>query len=245
MGRRLSRTRILALASAGAVGAILILTAPLVVHLYEKFAEHVRTRPDPRLGTSGDQKQVLLALLENPPIPGPRLLVVPHGPTREAPPRSRVLLDQTVAFCDPGSIRAGCVAEADAAVLDVGLDGIFNRKLRLELLAANRTTVRVEVPSGIAIRPFPANDILPLLKPSRHSDECRSPVFPDSFDALQVSRAVFTHDGEHALIYFLRRTCDEPYDQASLHYFRRVGVRWENAGRVRLGLLERAAAVGP
>jgi hypothetical protein len=239
MGSGPRPARIRMLACALAAGAFALFTTPLLIHEYCLFAEYLRTRPDPQLGTPDEQAAVLRALLDDPPVASVRLSTPLDGVSIVGyPPRMRLLLDRTVAFCRAKPESTECPPLAEQDVMDVRLDERFDRKLRRELIEANRASVPVDVPAGTAFASASLTDIVPLLDrlgPDVTADQCTGTSFPDSFDASQVSRAVFAENGHYALVYVYTRTCDLTFDVATLHSFRRQGVRWENAGRVRLG----------
>lgn len=220
--------RILALS--GVIAGLIVSagSAPIVLYQLEQVRVERANRPDPHPATVTEQREILRALLkEN------RYLGVPPPPPKpgerwEQPkPRPVVLASSSVFFCratpDPKPNRACIHSHVEEALGDRTLDTKIPVKLRLELVAGNRTSVPIPDPRTQALyRPLSEVERA-LAGPDWWHDFYR--VFPGTAGLLQASRAVLSDDRTHALIY-VAHTCDGLCGTGAVYELAKDGAGW-------------------
>src|SRR5687767_513307 len=110
-----------------------------------------------------------------------------------------VLLDTSVVICDPNARDKTAYPECSGRpsfipITAMEYDAEVPRKLRLELVAANRKAVQVPDPKMAKVIYRPRTDVEALVR-SEGGWESFSAMFPGAAGYVEYSRAVQTSDG--------------------------------------------------
>ena len=148
-------------------------------------------------------------------------------------PGPLVLLDTSVVICSPNapdkSDYPACSGRPSFfSVTAMEYDVAIPRKLRLELVEANRKAVGIPDPGMAKVIYRPRTDVEVLIEDDGW--DSFSTKFPGAVGYIEFSRAVRSDDGRYALIYEARHCHGACFSGGNLHYFVRVGNTWRLAG---------------
>lgn len=230
MQRKPRLSKILAGSAAIVVLIAIALAIPLVGPALRAAEERRAARPNPILTSDaefGALAQVLFHDWEFDGIPPPP--PEDDEPLRPSEMKTTILLDTSLAFCDParqqGSAASECGWPALAElILSMDYDSKIPRRLRQELILANRASV-----------PVPAFDVRDTIEMPRakvdgsfaggNSWDGFYSKFPNANGYAAISRPVLSQDGTHALLY-VSHHCGGLCGTGYLHYFARSGGTW-------------------
>jgi hypothetical protein len=210
-----------------AVLAVAGLATPLALHRLEQEAARRAAEPSPTVAPISVQREIARQIVLD--FTGS---ATPSEPTRRGPV-SVVLIGSTIAFCavEVSKIRPACPPDHyQEYIASVDLDLELPRQLRRELIAANLSSMPVPdpaMPSAI----YRSRQSLGDAIVGRNATENFDREFPDSDGYLELSRAVLSRDGNHALIYVSFR-CGSLCGHGTLRYFARTPTGWRLSKRV-------------
>lgn len=178
-------------------------------------------RPDPVLATPEETRAILGAVLRKMEFGGvPPPPPEPGEPSRPEPKRVLILADQTLCFAE---IPTRDCASDPGVLLVPELDKLAPRKLRAELLAANRTLRQLDI-SGIPdTRVVSARQLQQMFQDGWWDDFYRT--YPGTAGFASISQPVLTSDRQQALIYVAHR-CDGLCGSGTVHLLVRSGSSW-------------------
>jgi hypothetical protein len=224
---------ILLTSAAGAALLLAVLFAPLITHEFQLAEARRAAKPAPILATQLQQTDIMVAVLET--SAHERIWAPPPPPGAHPRQRSVVLLNSSTAFCRDGSDSHGDVCNSlslDSAITMVDFDSTIPRKLREELIVANRTSAEIPDPRIPRIKYVSRERVEHALSSPNGWMRYRE-LFPDSAGIVEFSRSVVSSDGTHALVY-LSFQCGWLCGNGSLHYLSRVGNTWRVSASVGL-----------
>jgi hypothetical protein len=141
-----------------------------------------------------------------------------------------VFLDTSVVICDPNAPDKNVDPECSGgpsyfSITAMEYDAEIPRKLRLELVAANRRAARIPNPKMATVIYRSRTDVEALLR-GGDGWEPFSTMFSGAVGYIEFSRAVQSDDGHHALIYEARYCHGVCFSGGDLHYVVRAGNTW-------------------
>jgi hypothetical protein len=231
VNQQFSRRRILVLSAVLASFAAAYVVAPIAI---ARYVGGIQGAPAPLLASDTQQGGIVRVLIGDksfdgylsppaPPLPPPS---IPPS-IREPTDRVFVLVDQTLAICSDDALSAvasdDCTSVLGPTILPI-IDAKFPRPLIRDLLEGNRQSGPLSVPP----------DTKTILVSRRQIDDMFSyrggwerfhNAYPGTLGLLNVSRAVLSRDGAHALIY-VSRTCGGLCGVESIHYLVRTRSGW-------------------
>jgi hypothetical protein len=222
--------RVLAASITAAALISITLLAPIVVHAIQEHAQRRANQPNPNSASNAEQRSIVQALL----LESKRFFVQPldaDGKLLPMPePGSMVLLDTSAVICDPNAPDKNAYPECSGppsffSVAAMDYDAEIPRKLRLELVAANRKSVPIPDPKMPKVVYRSRADIEGLVR-SDGGWESFHTIFPGASGYIEFSRAVTSADGRYALIYEARYCHGVCFSGGDLHYFVRTGNTW-------------------
>lgn len=189
--------------------------------------------PAPIAATGSEQVAIMQAVIAAyqfrgspppPPLPG-------QEPVAKVK-RDILLLDRSPILCPPpeptSASRAECGDSID--VLSIGaadLDAQLPRKLRLELLLANKAAVALADPKLPGVRFARSSEVEQVLRDGFWDGFYSR--YPDTAGMLRVSIAVVSEDRSKALIYF-EHVCGGLCGTGDLYLLDRTQTGWRQAG---------------
>jgi hypothetical protein len=232
------RNRIIVMSLALVAVVAIRIGAPTIVQKFHPAQQERTKRPNPHPASRAEQREILHALLksyayEGIPAPPPEPNAAPV--IRKTPPV--VLLDSTVKFCadtavdvsqDPSCEGYGLPELISAHEIDAKIP----IQLRHELILANQTLSVMADPKIENVIFESRRSVMTLFANGGWWDDFYA-KFPGTSGKLQVSQAVISNDGSHALIYASHQ-CDGTCGTGMLHYFRRTGQTWALVASVHL-----------
>jgi hypothetical protein len=202
-----SRTLLLSSAIAGLIA--LAGGAPILRYELEQIRIERANRPNPRPATEAQQRDIIRALLREQhysglPPPPPE----PGEPWQLPKPKPVVLASTSVVFCrDVREPDWACIhSHVEETLGATFLETKIPLKFRLELVAGNRTSTPIPDPHVDQALHRPLAEVERALAGSDWWHGFYR-AFPGTAGLLQVSRAVLSEDGRHALIY-VAHSCD-------------------------------------
>jgi hypothetical protein len=230
MRERVQWPRVLAASITAAAIISIALFAPIVVHAIHEHTQRRESQPKPIPVTDEQQQSIIETLLAErrrffvqPLDVDGKLLPMPElGPM--------VLLDTSVVICDPNAPDETAHPECSEppsffSITAMEYDSEIPRKLRLELVAANRKAVHVPDPKMAKVIYRSRTDVESLLR-GEGGWESFSTMFSGAAGYVEYTRAVQSSDGRYALIYEARYCHGLCFSAGDLHYFVRNGSTW-------------------
>jgi hypothetical protein len=138
-----------------------------------------------------------------------------------------ILLDYSASFCageSQGSVSSCSEHFMDDSIASGELDQEIPRKLRQELLLANRASTAIPDP-GLPGVVYESRAALAELMSGKDGWSAFYAKFPDSAGFARVSQAVLSEDGTHALIY-VSHHCHWTCGTGSLRYLEKTRAGW-------------------
>jgi hypothetical protein len=213
-----SQWRRIAALSFSLAGLILVvLVIPLAIRAVQEHKQRIAAQPAPFPANEAEQGEIVRAVLTE----GAGLLMPPNER------RTVILLNTTVAFCGlvSSATNKKCAALPSAdSIAEIDLDNDIPRKLRLELIAANSSPVRVPDPQHPLAIYSSYSSIQEALKGPNSWDRFYA-TFPESAGLVEVSQAVLSQDKQYALIY-VGNYAHGLAGRGFLHYLIRTGDTW-------------------
>jgi len=222
--------KVLAASLTAATVISIALFAPVVVHTIRDHAQRRANQPHPNPVTDEEQRRIVGALL----IEKRRFFVQPLGADGKLLPMPElgpmVLLDTSVVICNPNAPDKTDYPECSGrpsffSIAAMEYDGEIPRKLRLELVEANRKAVQIPNPNMATVIYRPRTDVESLVM-GDDGWESFGTEFPGAAGYVEYSRAVQSSDGQYALIYESRYCHGACFSGGDLHYFVRSGNTW-------------------
>jgi hypothetical protein len=236
--------------AAGAVIAMFLSVAFVAPVLISRVHEYQAARLRPRPVSDQEQLEILRVVLrandyyyEPPPPPPPgensqlpdASSITQNGAQKLSEARSIVLIDSSIAFCgqraSPGVDKLACANPPEMEEGYITSDYVepqLPKKLRQELVAANRKPFVTQDPHSSNVIYRPRAIIHKLFPPSSYGWDQFHALFPHSYGFVEVSRAVLSEDGTHALIY-VEHHCGGLCGAGVLYYMVRTGNTWRIA----------------
>jgi hypothetical protein len=214
------------------------LLTPIIGYQLQQAKERRDAEPHPVSATDSQQRAIILAILqentyEGIPLPPP----APGEKPRTRYVHSIVLLNTSATFCGNEAARRekdkSCASPpVNDSITSIDFDTQIPRKLREELLLANRTSQNIPNPDSARVIFMSRGSVSQVFAPP---DGWASfyKSFPHSGGFLEASRAVLSHDRTHALIYIAHR-CDGVCGDGILHYLVLTGDTWHTEASVLL-----------
>jgi len=237
MNRHMNWLRVIAIS--GVVVGVLAAAAatPLVVGEWRDWQARREAVPRPIIATDAQQRDILRVLLSGDGFEG----VPPPPPLPGQPPAPRtrqaiVLLDISPSFCRDAETGApqpeACASSSfTKAILFQDNGNPIPLKLREELVAANVIRTNIPDPGIGRVIYFPTSG--GRLHPADQGWEAFYAQFPSAAAVVDVSRAILSKDGQHAVIY-AGQSCGGLCGNGGLHYFVRSGESWREIEKVGL-----------
>ncbi len=205
----------------------LVFTAPIALRAYITY-EEAKLYPIP--ASAVEQASILAAVLDTynysqgapPPPPAP-------GDPVRVEVRQRILLrDTSLALCDPlgTDLTEDCERSGERQMFtDSYVDQRIPKKLRLELLAANKYSVALPVQTSARVDRVSQHDTSDIF--SNGGGERRFYArYPDTAGLVETSYSVLSADRTHALIY-VSHWCGGTCGSGYLYYLVRCGNGWK------------------
>ena len=191
MHPKVSGRRVLAVVALLSTVILAALSLPLALHALDQEQIRRASEPKPIVASPDVQLEIAREIIRD--------SVNPKG----GPTFTTVVLDSTAAFCVPGaagSDPACSPISLDDSLSSIELDTEVPRKLRMELLLANRSSIVTPDP-GVAGAIFKSRERLSRIFSGGDGWTSFHSEFPDAHGYLELSRAVLSRDGKHALMY--------------------------------------------
>jgi hypothetical protein len=215
-----SKVSIIAVAITGILSVAFI--APLVI---DQVREYRATQLHPHPANDKEQVEILSGVLKDEFFTSYRMLTAPSHDDDD----SIVLISSSLGMCEQAHavprVEAGCISAVDRDQDERFVQGEpgIPRKLLQELFAANRASSILPDPQSPTILCRPQAAIESLMNSTNGWNQFYT-RFPHSRYAIEVSRAVLSEDGTHALIHaylFIPHG-----SQGVLYYLIRNGDSW-------------------
>jgi hypothetical protein len=221
--------------AAGAVIAMFLSVAFVAPVLISRVHEYRAAQLHPHPASDMEQLEVLRTVLKDdfftswqlPPPPPP-----PPLPPEPYEDKSIVLIGSSIGVCKKAPaidrVEFGCIPARD---LELDTEFVQDEpgippKLLQELFAANQVSSIIPDPHGPNILYRPRTVMEGLLTSADRFHQFYA-LFPHSKFAIEVSRAVLSDDGTHALIHVQLRFIGLAHgDQGVLYYLVRTGNAW-------------------
>jgi hypothetical protein len=206
------------------------LCVPLVTHAIHDRAEASASEPHPIIATDAEQRNIIATLLSErrhffvrPLDSNGNLLPMPEV-------GALVLIDSSLVVCDSEERDQVQPKECPGPSLfpeiaAVDYESGIPRRLRLELIAASRTSGLVPNPELSKVIYGTRADAEVLFNKGPRW-EVFGAKFPGAVGYIEYSRAVLSADGQHALIYQARYCHGLCFSAGDLDYLERSGRTW-------------------